>query len=163
MLGSALGAACVWPALAFGFSATGFEKLACCVEESQQLATVADPVLQYLAKPVASWEDAAAPAPAIANFVCADVVADAALVAPELADAAVVWSNDYAWPQDVQRKSEELAHASMAPGSVLVLYRPPHLSVGPSGAGEGAWEDGGRLQVPTSWAPQLQMHLAIKR
>ena len=91
------------------------------------------------------------------------MVADAAVVAPSLADATIVWSNDFAWAPEAQRAAEELAHANMPSGGVLVLYRPPHLAVGPVGSKEGAWEDGGRRRVGTSWHPQLEMHLAVKR
>ena len=37
VLGSALGSACVWPTLAFGFKSVGFEMLPSCVEASRTL------------------------------------------------------------------------------------------------------------------------------
>ena len=93
----------------------------------------------------------------------ADVVAESAVVAHDLADATIAWSNDYAWPREAQLAVEELAHAHLPKRSVLCLYRPPLLSVGPAGTQEGAWEDGGRLRVATSWSPECEMHLVVKR
>ncbi len=83
VLGSALGSACVWPALLFGCRAVGFEVLPCCIEESRRLAAM-------------TMSDSGSPL--MIKFESVDVIAEQARVKSELRDANIVWVNDFSWP-----------------------------------------------------------------
>jgi len=163
VLGSALGGAAVWPALAFGFRATGFDVLPGCVEAAKRIAAVTEPALKYLHTHCGRAGDA----PSCAEFHCVDVVKDNTVVSQDLKDATVVWANDFTWPKEAQRCVEETVLQALPEGGVLVLYRPPHTapylwdssSAIPVGS---HWEDGGRVRIATSWDPNLEMHLLVK-
>merc|ERR1711865_115637 len=162
VLGSALGGACFWPALAFGFRAVGFELLPGCVEEAKALASKGEPLLKFLHERSGQSGEPQS----VAEFRCVDVVEQSEEVQLEMADAAVVWVNDYAWPTAAQQRVEEMALHALPTGGVLVLYRPPHsagyLRNANETPGPVRWVDGGRVRAATSWDPELEMHILIK-
>eukprot|EP00658_Telonema_sp_P-2_P071415 TRINITY_DN60677_c0_g1_i1.p1 TRINITY_DN60677_c0_g1~~TRINITY_DN60677_c0_g1_i1.p1 ORF type:complete len:162 (-),score=7.83 TRINITY_DN60677_c0_g1_i1:169-654(-) len=154
VLGSALGAACVWPALGCGFRAVGFEKLPVCVAASRELAASSHHVLDYMYKSQVQRER---PGP-LASFYESDVLEDKHRVATELKDADLAWANDFAWGSRAQRALEEVALRELPVGGMLVLYRAPQLR----GNSEFEWRLGAKLTVPTSWTPHAEMHILVK-
>jgi len=144
VLGSALGNCAVWPALAFGFKATGFDILESCVQKTNAI------IGSLKGKGAETLKD-------LTRFEVANVISDSDKVSREMKAASVVWSNDHEWGQAAQRKIEEMAFENMTEGSCLVLYRPP-LTLHELG-----WKNG--VQIPdiaVSWNPKLTMYLLLK-
>ena len=106
VLGSALGNTAVWPAIAFGFNARGYEALDCCVGKAREL-------VEGL-KGKAGEE-----ARASVEFFKADVLGPNV----DLAGSDVVWSNDFQWGEEAQGKVEKMAFDAMGAGGCLVIYR----------------------------------------
>eukprot|EP00585_Thalassiosira_rotula_P016422 CAMPEP_0196168600 /NCGR_PEP_ID=MMETSP0911-20130528/3301_1 /TAXON_ID=49265 /ORGANISM="Thalassiosira rotula, Strain GSO102" /LENGTH=495 /DNA_ID=CAMNT_0041434615 /DNA_START=78 /DNA_END=1565 /DNA_ORIENTATION=- len=145
VLGSALGNCAVWPALAFGFRATGFDILESCVRKTND-----DIIASLKGNGAARLRD-------LVKFEVANVLSDADRVEPEMKAASVVWSNDHEWGEAAQRKVEEMAYANMSEGSCLVLYRPP-LTLQ-----DLRWKAGVKIpNIATSWNPRLTMYLLKK-
>lgn len=145
VLGSALGNCAVWPALAFGLRATGFDILESCVHKTNNdiIASLKGNGAERLR--------------GLVKFEVADVISDSDRVEPEMKAASVVWSNDHEWGEVAQRKVEEMAYANMSEGSCLVLYRPP-LTLQ-----DLQWKAGVKIpNIVTSWNPQLTMYLLKK-
>lgn len=144
VLGSALGNCAVWPALAFGFKATGFDVLESCVQKTNDI------IGSLKGKGAETLKD-------LTKFEVADVISDSDVVGSEMKAATVIWSNDHEWGQAAQRKIEEMAFANMTEGSCLVLYRPP-LTLQELG-----WKNGVKiLDIAVSWNPKLAMYLLLK-
>ena len=144
VLGSALGNCAVWPALAFGFKATGFDILESCVQKTNAI------IGSLKGKGAETLRD-------LTRFEAVNVISQSDLVGREMKEASVVWSNDHEWGQAAQRKIEEMAFENMTEGSCLVLYRPP-LTLHKLG-----WKNG--VQIPNiavSWNPKLTMYLLLK-
>ena len=144
VLGSALGNCAVWPALAFGFKATGFDVLESCVQKTNDI------IGSLKGKGAETLKD-------LTKFEVANVISDSDVVGSEMKAATVIWSNDHEWGQAAQRKIEEMAFANMTEGSCLVLYRPP-LTLQELG-----WKNGVKiLDIAVSWNPKLAMYLLLK-
>lgn len=135
VLGSALGAACVWPSLAFGFRSTGFDILDCHVSLARGL------LQQLIAVDVGGDQApegpssmATVPAPdldslqQLVKFERLDVVEDLkaglldgtegkSRVLAEVREATVVWSNDYSWSEH-----DKLGTHYLLPSGILLYY-----------------------------------------
>ena len=155
-LGSALGNAVSWPALAFGFRGVGLDVLPACVEGSTALHAAAAAAVENTNKLLREYNKPGGDGAGVGEvtFDEVDVVADLARVRAECADSSVVWLNDYSWPEAAQAATEAAVMEALQPGAVLVLYRAPHHSPPRKDLS---------VKVPTSWNPGLDMHIRVAR
>ena len=72
----------------------------------------------------------------------------------ECKDANVVWINDFSWPVEAQQIIEQTAYNNMPSNSVMVLYRAPHVATNEKTMT--------KINVATSWNPNLEMHVVLK-
>jgi hypothetical protein len=142
-LGSALGSACVWPAVACGITCHGFDLMPFAVTTATQLMEQVVPEEKKLV-----------------TFECADVLQDARVRA-QLKKANVVWVNDFAWAKEDQTDLEQLVLNTAPVGTVVALYRPPRhdLAEGVGLCGARRWKHLEVVQIATSWNPTLDMYL----
>jgi len=138
VLGSALGNTAVWPSLAFGFSARGYEALGCCVDKAKELVE-------------GLKGEAGDEARSRVEFFKADVFGPNV----DLTGSDVVWSNDFQWGEEAQSEVEKMAFDAMDAGGCLVLYRRPRE--------EGlAWNEIGVAKAGVSWDPELPVFILRK-
>ena len=134
VLGAALGAAAVWSALLLGRDAAGVELLPPLVARARRLA---DGHARGGAGDVAFEA---------ADATTADGGADGG--------AAMIWANDFAWPEPAQRALEREAARALRDDGCLVLYRAPHDAA--------AWRVVETVVAAVSWNPELKFHIARK-
>jgi tetratricopeptide (TPR) repeat protein len=158
-LGSALGNTVVWPALAFGFRGICFDILSSCTEGASELYhKAADAIARKntVLKEYKGDDEHGGGGSEVGavTFETLDVVQEVDRVAEECKDANVVWINDFSWPVEAQQIIEQTAYNNMPSNSVMVLYRAPHVATNEKTMT--------KINVATSWNPNLEMHVVLK-
>jgi hypothetical protein len=144
VLGSALGTACVLPALAFGFKAVGYDALTTCIDKSKELASKVKGEAGEKLNKLVSFESG--------NIFDGETTAKE--VSSQISESTVIWSNDFSWSKAQQSEVEIAAFNNLPVGGVLVLYRSPNEKL--------RWRDGLKIKLPTSWDPELPAYVLIK-
>lgn len=171
VLGSALGNACVWPILAFGFtSCYGFDIMDTCIEKSKELIVAVPGPGGALIQERAQFHklDVVNNIDLVQQFISAGKGDGSDDAENHNNKMTIVWSNDYAWGTQSQAHIETKMFDALKSGDALILYRPPHtfgdgLDIDDNSNTKCKWSRGGKINhIPLSWNTNSTMYILIK-
>lgn len=171
VLGSALGNACVWPILAFGFtSCYGFDIMDTCIEKSKELiVAVPGPGGALVQERVQFHKlDVVNNIDLVQQFISAGKGDGSDDAENHNNKMTIVWSNDYTWGTQSQTHIETKMFDVLKSGDALILYRPPHtfgdgLDIDNNSNAKCKWSRGGKINhIPLSWNTNSTMYILIK-